>query len=233
VGDILQRAVDAQRGTAIVAAGRPLRAHGRIRGNILATRLRSPFVRPYRIEADTTRPRARLEPFHRPGRVGLFEGDRVAIEEGGRLLAERSGARAHAQRQVRWDELDLLYFLGYALWNYLLTPYCFIWPGFVTRELEPWNGLERLEVTYPEGFPTHCRMQVFYFDPRAILVRLDYVAEIFGGWARGAHLLEDHHDFGGFVFPRHRIVRSVDAAGHPRSWFPAAMEGWIEEIRWD
>jgi hypothetical protein len=132
---------------------------------------------------------------------------------------------------VRWDELDLVYFLGYALWNYLVTPYCFTWPGFVSRELEPWNGLRRLEVTYPEGFPTHAGTQVFYFDARAYLVRLDYVAEVFGAWARGIHLLEDHHDFGELVFPRHRVVRAAAAGGHPRSWLPAAMEGWIDAIR--
>lgn len=228
---VVERALAAQRGAAAVAAGRPLHVRLRIRGNLLAARLRSPFVRPYELVVDTRRPHATLRPFHRPNRAGVFDGDRVAIEENGAVVRERDGARAHARGHLRWDELDLLYFLGYALWNYAMTPYCFTWPGFVVRELEPWQGLDRLEVTYPAGFPTHAPVQTFYIDGDGLVVRLDYVAEVFSDSALGAHLLEGHRDFGGFVFPTHRHVRLIGAGNQPRRWFPAAMEGWVDDVR--
>jgi hypothetical protein len=59
-------------------------------------------------------------------------------------------------------------FLGYAMWNYLATSFCFTMPGFKTRELEPHseNGQiwRMLEITFPENVPTHCRVQKFYYD---------------------------------------------------------------------
>ena len=36
-----------------------------------------------------------------------------------------------------WDKLQELYFVSYALWNYLATPFVFTEPGFETREIGP------------------------------------------------------------------------------------------------
>jgi hypothetical protein len=228
--DLVALAIAGHGGSGFIAAKRPVRARLRLRGNILATRLRSPLLRPYEILVDTGRIHARIEPFHRPGRAGIFAGDTVSIVEGGATVASRTGARAHARENRRWDELDLLYFVGYALWNYIMTPWYFEWPGFVTREVEPWSGLRRLEVTYPEGFPTHSAVQTFYFDDAGRLHRLDYVAEVFGRWARGAHLCEDHRELGGLIVPTHRHVRLYDRALRPMRRLPAAMEGWVDSI---
>jgi len=227
--DLVERAIAAHVGGDRFVGARRLRVRLRVGGNILMTKLRSPRKRRYELEVDLGRPHARLAPFHRPGRAGVFDGDRVAIEEDGGVVSARDGAREHARRHRVWDELDLLYFLGYALWNYMLTPVYFRWPGFVTRELEPWRGLRRLEVTYPEAFPTHCRVQTFYFDDAARLTRLDYTAEVFGR-VRGAHLCEDHRELGGIVVPTHRHVCAVGRDLAPVRWFPRAMEGWVYEV---
>jgi hypothetical protein len=44
-----------------------------------------------------------------------------------------------------WNELHLTYFVGYAMWSYFATPFCFAMPDFVTRELdshtENWTDL--------------------------------------------------------------------------------------------
>ncbi len=227
---LLDEAIAAAGGADVVAAGRPIRVDLRLRGNLLATRLRSPFTRRYTLDVDTAAPRARLTPFHRAGRVGIFDGDRVAIEQDGRPVRARADARAHARARWRWDELDLVYFLGYALWNYVLTPYYFTWPRFATRELAPWRGLRRLEVAYPLRFPTHAPTQVFYFDDAARLVRLDYTAEVFGAWARGAHLCSDHRDLGGLRLPTHRRVYAVGRSLRPWLILPTVMEGWVDAL---
>ena len=44
----------------------------------------------------------------------------------------RSGLR----RNLRWDALDSVYFAGYAMWNYLATPYLLTLDGVETREGE-------------------------------------------------------------------------------------------------
>jgi hypothetical protein len=227
---LVDDAIAAHGGAEVFARGRPIHLDVCLRGNILASRLRSPLVRRYRLEVDTRAPRARLAPFHRPGRMGVFDGDRVAIEDDGRVACSRVDARAHACAHVRWDALDLLYFVGYALWNYVLTPYYFAWPGMTTREIEPWRGLRRLEVVYPPGFPTHAPTQIFYFDAAARQVRLDYTAEVFGRWAHGAHLLLDHRVLGGLLVATHRRVHLIGPGGRPLTALPAAMEGWVDAV---
>jgi hypothetical protein len=56
--------------------------------------------------------------------------------------------------------LQELYFVSYALWNYLATPFVFTEPGFETHEIGPHeeNGetWHRLLVKYPPSIPTHC-----------------------------------------------------------------------------
>src|SRR5437899_645296 len=70
----------------------------------------------------------------------IFTANRVWIERrDGTIVEERSDPRAAFAGHVRetpWDRLHLTYFLGYALWNYLTTPFLIARTGFATRELE-------------------------------------------------------------------------------------------------
>ncbi len=99
----------------------------RVGGNILATKFHSPRARPIQLEVDTTRISARLSPFPRPDLRGVFAEDSVRLEtEEGVVVKERKVARdveGRVERRLVWDDLDLLYFLGYALWNYSMTPF--------------------------------------------------------------------------------------------------------------
>src|SRR2546423_3361324 len=137
--------------------------------------------RDVRVTCSTDRQRTVVEPYPSTGRRGVFEGDAVRIErDDGEVEAARSDPRPHLSSLrglVAWDTLDFLYFMGYAMWGYLASPFVFTWPGFATREIEPWDQdgrrLRRLAVTYPDGFHAHCREQVFYFDERGRLWRND------------------------------------------------------------
>jgi len=210
----------------------------RIGGNILATRFKSPAARELQVAVDTKRIHARLRPFPRPGQVGVFEADRVRIEtDDGRVVSERRVVRGDDGRVIRrlvWDDLDVLYFFGYALWNYTMTPFLFSWPDFECRESGEWRESDgsvwrKLAVRSPAGFPTHCRDQVYYFDRQGLLRRLDYTADVFSDAARGAHLCEAHRTFDGFVWPTHRVVYVRRANGSP--WrLLTVMEGWITSI---
>jgi hypothetical protein len=170
----------------------------------------------FEARCSTREQRTELVSYPRKGQRGVFDRSGVRIESSdGAILAERSDPREHfpgGRRLLRWDELDVLYFAGYAIWGYACCPFVFDWPGFETRELDPWNESgerwERLEVTFPEEVDAHSRLQTFYFDERSLLRRIDYDPEVFGKWVHSAHLCEGHRDFDGFVFPTRRRVRS-------------------------
>jgi hypothetical protein len=159
-------------------------------------------------------PTAVLSPYPGPGQRGVFEPDRVWVEsENGTILKERRNPRESfrgLRRVLWWDRLDVLYFAGYALWNYLCAPFIFAEPGFVAEEIEPWDEenerWRRLRVTFPPTVPTHCQEQVFYFDARTLLRRLDYTPEVVGAWARAAHYCFDHKVFAGLMVPTRRRV---------------------------
>ena len=113
-------------------------------------------------------------------------------------------------RETPWDRLHLTYFLGYALWNYLTTPFLFARTGFATRELEAHvEGRETwrvLEVTYPDDVPAHTKVQQLYFGDDFMLRRLDYTTDVLGGVA--AHYCYDLVTIDGLVFPTlRRVVR--------------------------
>ena len=156
------------------------------------------------------------------------------VEDGdGRVLRERTAAERAARRSPLWDDLDELYFLGYALWNYGTTPFLLSGSGFQTRELPavagPGGPLRRLRARFPPSVPTHCREQTFYFGPEGLLRRLDYTADVFGPLARAAHFCGETRTFSGLVVPTHRRVvpRPVGRWALPA---PAVMEGWVDSV---
>lgn len=214
-----------------------LRVRLTVGGNLLAGKGISPRGRELTCTFSTRETYARLSPFPRVGQEGVFRGDSVQILEGSKVLGERKfprGADGSVQVRHLWDNLDLLYFLGYALWNYAVTPFVFCWPGFRCEEAIPFSPAKgvvwrTLKVSYPPHFPTHCQHQVFYIDERGLIMRLDYVAEVFGRWVTGAHYCLEHRPFDDIMFATHRVV-------YPRMWtgqplrLVSAMEGWIHEV---
>src|SRR3979490_513797 len=137
----------------------------------------------------------------------IFTPNRVWIERrDGTIVEERSDPRAAFAGHVRetpWDRLHLNYFLGYAVWNYLTTPFLFARTGFATRELEAHvEGRETwrvLEGTYPDDVPAHTQVQKLYFGDAFMLRRRR------AGGRRSALLL-DQVTIDGLVFPTFRRV---------------------------
>ena len=152
------------------------------------------------------------------GMLGEFSGEAEVriLDADNRVVKKRTQPRA-AFRQMRrmmwWDDLDFLYFGGYATWNYLVTPFIFMRTGFLFEYL----GQRRigkgkftcLSVTFPRDIPTHCRTQMFYFDQDMLLRRLDYTAEVVGRWAHAVHFCDDYRDFSGLRIPTRRRVRPL------------------------
>jgi hypothetical protein len=160
------------------------------------------------------RPSVTILPYLVATARGHFTPERVWIEDAdGRIVDERSSPRAsfvgHGLR-TPWDQLQRLYFTGYAMWNYLTLPFLLANSGVVSQEIDPHreNGdvWRRLQVRFPPQVPTHCAEQVLYFDAAGRLQRLDYVIDVAG--ATVAHFCYDHAAVSGLVFPTlHRVVR--------------------------
>lgn len=230
---LLEEAIEAHGGMGRWQGVREIVARARSGGFALASRFKPRAFRAYEVRVSTVEPRAVISPYPGPGRRGVFEGARVKIEsDAGAVLAERVNPREafrRLRRQIWWDHLDALYFGGYALWNYFCAPFLLRRPGFELQELEPWEERgerwRRLRVAFPPDVPTHCREQIFYFGAGGLLRRLDYTAEVFGGWAKAAHYCREHRSFAGLVVPTRRRVLPRAPSGRPRPW-PTLV--WIE-----
>jgi hypothetical protein len=166
---------------------------------------------PVTATVETTRSRLTFEPF--AGGRGVFEPDRVAVTTADGSERKRTSPRAAFDGHTLaspWDDLHLLYFAGYAMWNYICVPFVLTWPGFAADEIEPWHeGSEtwrRLRVEFPSQVPTHSREQVLSFDDRGRLRRHDYTADIVSpaGPIPVAHYCEEHRTFSGLVVPTRR-----------------------------
>jgi hypothetical protein len=116
-----------------------------------------------------------------------------------------------------WDDLHLAYFSGYAMWNYLNTPFIFALPGFTAEEIEPWieNGAtwRRLKVTFPASIATHSSEQVFYIGGDGLIARLDYFTDLTG--VPAAHYTSEYRDFDGIKIPTKRRAYRRNADGTP------------------
>jgi hypothetical protein len=119
---------------------------------------------------------------------------------------------------TQWNEQQLIYFSGYAMWTYLTTPFLFTLPGFEIQEVEPsvedGETWRRLKVTFPKSVPSHSTEQTFYFGPDGLLRRHDYSVEIMGGTS-SANYASEYREFGGIVFPTKRRVYSIGTENRP------------------
>jgi hypothetical protein len=235
---ILERILDAHGGRALWQRLHAVEAVLSARGALFALK-RRPVLDRVSVTALAHEPRFLLHDYLAKGRTGeLIGNDEVRIVgPGGRVLEQRSRPRTAITgpgKFFRWDALDFLYFCGYATWNYLVAPFLFLLEGVRHEALgapRPFpSSWVRLRVTFPESLPTHCAKQDFYFDEQFRLRRLDYVAEVVGGWARAAHLCEEYREFAGFRAPTRRRVFPLFAGLRPLP-FPTLVAIDVHELR--
>jgi len=214
---LLQRVMAAHGGHERWRRARALRVDVRCGGAALTARFQRNAYRRYRALLDTRRPRVRFTPFK--GHHGVFTPERVWIEtDQGAVVQERAHPRHFFpswRRHIVWDRLDVLYFGGYAMWNYLCTPFLWHSEDIQLTEGDPWQTAGE----------TCCPEQIFYIDDRGYIRRHDYTARVIGPYARAVHISDDHRRFDGLVFPTRRRVypRRRDNRSLP---FPTLI--WID-----
>ncbi|MFG2969406.1 MULTISPECIES: hypothetical protein [unclassified Streptomyces] len=181
------------------------------------------------VTIDTRRQLVRFSPWGRPDHDFVFRADDDVIElraaSDGTVLESRTGIRSTYRGYdltSPWQPLQVGYFIGYAMWNYLTTPFLFDRPDVISREGEPWteNGevWRRLHVEFPESIATHTAGQTFYFGDDGLLRRLDYEVDVNVGVAV-AHYVGEYRTFEGIRFPTRRRV-------HRRNADNSAGENW-------
>lgn len=182
------------------------------------------------VRAAVARPHSELRPIDRAGHTGILDGLSVRIEDAaGNVIASREDPRGqfpYGRRLFRWDSLDQTYFSGYATWNYLTLPALLLRDDIEWSEPAP--GM--LEARFPLHLPTHSQQQRFHFDSETGLLRQhDYTAEVFGGWAKAAHVILEHGSWNGMPFPSRRRVTPRGPSGRP---LPGPTLVWIEVHEW-
>jgi hypothetical protein len=122
MNDLLNLAIKAHGGLERWRQVRSLQAKVTLNGTLWRIKGRPNGLPGVLMRADTRKPALTITPFPSPGSVGHFTPDRVWIEgENNKLLSELKNPRdsfTGAVLTTKWNELQELYFTGYAFWNY-------------------------------------------------------------------------------------------------------------------
>jgi hypothetical protein len=168
------------------------------------------------LTAETREERVTVD-FTGQNKQARFEPDRIVLESanGGLIDARDNPERSFEgqQRETPWDDIDVVYFVGEALWTYLNTPFLYTYDGFLTEEVpsiqvenETWR---RLKVTFPDSVKSHTKEQISCFGPDGLLRRHDYTVDILGG-ATGLNYAMDYRDVDGIIVPTKRRVYAYE-----------------------
>jgi hypothetical protein len=229
---LAQRMLDAYGGEATWRSAEAVEAHLTIGGLLFRWKRRGQGKWPsVRIRVEAHEPRSRFDPIDRHGNIAVMNGHAIRIERpDGSLVEERPYARPkpYGHNLFAWDTVDIGYFFGYTMWNYLALPALLLREDIEWRE----SGDDTLEAHFPPEIPTHSREQAFHLDPASgRLHQHDYTAEPFGGFAKAAHMIREHRDFDGLTAPSKRRVMPRDPVKGGPLPFPVLIWADVHEYR--
>jgi hypothetical protein len=168
-------------------------------------------------EGSTQTQLVRFTGFDGPDACGLYQPECVTIEgTDGRVrrtwLNPQHSFRDHA-KDTSWDELCLIFFCGFSIWNYLTIPFVLAHPDVRLDELPPvqehGHALRRLRAAFPPMIVTHSPEQIFYFDDKGLQRRTDH--DLLG--TKVADYSWAHQAFSGIVIPTLRRSLTLEADG--------------------
>jgi hypothetical protein len=209
---LARRMLDAYGGEDRWRSATAVEAHLTIGGALFRWKRRSQGRWPsVRVRVEAHEPRTRFDPIDREGNIAVLEGHRVRVERpDGTVVMERANAREGfpwGRRFFWWDAVDIGYFFGYTMWNYLALP------ALLLRDDIAWSekSEDTLEARFPPEIPTHNELQQFHVDLETGRLRQhDYTAEPFGPFAKAAHMIAEHGSFDGLTAPSKRRVKARD-----------------------
>jgi hypothetical protein len=192
--------------------------HLSIGGSYLASKVDATMLKEIVVSGDTRSQSAEVVGMLDSSRRGLCRANWVGIENySGTISAQQSVTPetfAKLGSMARWTELDVVYYCGISIWNFVNCPFFLAEGGFKIGEMAPLNtdGEEwrRLHVMVPDRIATEAREQILYFDSRNRHRRTDYLRSDLTANSI-AHLLSAHQDFSKIVIPTLRRSRFIDA----------------------
>jgi hypothetical protein len=224
--------LDAYGGEARWRSATAVEAHLTIGGLLFRWKRRSQGHWPsVRIRVEAHEPRTRFDPIDRDGNLIVLSGHTVRLERpDGTLVEERPDARpkAYGGKFFAWDAIDIGYFFGYTMWNYLALP------ALLLRDDIEWSELsdDTLGAQFPPEIPTHSPFQRFHLDLESGRLRQhDYTARVFGGWAKAAHMIREHRQYDELTAPsKRRVMPRAGDKGGPLP-FPVLIWADVHEYR--
>jgi hypothetical protein len=224
---LARRLLDAYGGEARWREATAVEAHLTIGGLLFRWKRRGEGRWPsVRVRVEAHEPKTRFDPIDHDGNVAVLEGHTVRLERpDGTVVEERADARPKAlgRKTFGWDSIDIGYFFGYTMWNYLALP------ALLLREDIAWSesAEDTLEARFPPEIPTHSPLQRFHVElGSGRLHQHDYTAEPFGFFAKAAHMIEEHNTFDGLVAPSKRRVKP--RAGDKGGPLPGPLLIWAD-----
>jgi hypothetical protein len=213
---LLQLAIKAHGGLDRWNNVKSIRVAASITGAIWYVKGKGDFLKDVVLTAETRRERLTVD-FPGQDKRAIFEPNRIAIEKAdGTPIEARDNPEKSFEGQTRetpWDDIQVVYFVGEALWTYLNTPFLYTHEGFISEEIasiqvegETWR---RLKVTFPGSVKSHTREQISCFGPDGLLRRHDYTVDILGG-ATGLNYASDYRDVDGIIVPTKRRVYAYE-----------------------
>ena len=214
--DLLKLAVQAHGGLDRWNQVRMVRVAASITGAIWFVKGKGDALKNVVLNAETQAERITVD-FPGQDRRAIFRPERIVLEhlDGSLIEARDQPVRSFAgqTRDTPWDDIQVTYFVGEALWTYLNTPFLYTHEGFATEEIAPIKvGAEtwrRLKVIFPEHVKSHTREQISCFGPDGLLRRHDYTVDILGG-ATGLNYASEYRNVDGVIVPTRRRVYAYE-----------------------
>jgi hypothetical protein len=216
MNDLLQKAVDAHGGLKRWNEISKITVAASLTGAIWFVKSQGDYLKDVIMAVDTTKERL-VTDFPGQDKRFIFEPNRLVMERrDGTLIQERDDPEQSFEGQLRetpWDDLQVAYFQGEALWTYLNTPFLYTQRGFETEEIAPivvdGETWRRLKVTFPDYIKSHCHEQISCFGPDGLIRRHDYTVDILGG-ATGLNYASDYREVAGIVIPTKRRIYAYE-----------------------
>jgi hypothetical protein len=152
LNELLKLAVEAHGGLDRWNKVEAIKVEASITGGIWYVKSKGDFLKNVVLTSETRKERLTVD-FPGQDKRAIFEPDLIKIEkvDGTLIEARDNPAKSFAgqQRETPWDDIDVTYFVGEALWTYLNTPFLYTHRGFVTEEIasiqiesETWKAAE-------------------------------------------------------------------------------------------
>jgi hypothetical protein len=216
MNELLNLAVKAHGGLERWNKVKAIKVAASITGGIWYVKGKGDFLKNVILTSETRKEHLTVD-FPGQDKRAIFQPNRVVMETvDGTLIDARDDPEKSfegQQRETPWDDIDVAYFAGEALWTYLNTPFLYTHEGFATEEIpsiqvegEIWR---RLKVTFPDNVKSHTREQISCFGPDGLLRRHDYTVDILGG-ATGLNYASGYRNVDGIIVPTKRRVYAYE-----------------------